>query len=365
MANTIQPTSILTFDNLAQRVMYRFSFTFADFVPIDSETVSVDTQRAFYELCKSMIGDIADDPSLVGLPTDHPDEWMRAHDVMNRHPELYKVRNACLKMFNELYGLLFAAGLCGKLQEGKLILSQSDMPKLAAKTIKTYTAFLERYGLCIETTGDGLSFAFPQNPDILAAWQLLAAKCSGYSDKQRDNATQFALWLHHNDGTYFLERLKALLGLDDGFFSYIAEKYLAMGYGVKYTSNEYGTQYEYLRDIGGLRIEYNTLWPTVRFVSSTCIGIKAILENADVLSEGIKPLLVDFCKKCDDCMGCTKGGKNKKFDVTINAGGTDYRLCPQFMQMEWYNSDISREKIDFLLELNELQERFGKNWKKR
>jgi len=42
-----------------------------------------------------------------------------------------------------------------------------------------------------------------------------------------------------------------------------------------------------------------------------------------------------------------------------------HRLCPEFTQIEWYNSDISKEKIDFMLELNELQERFGKNWRKK
>ena len=121
---------------------------------------------------------------------------------------------------------------------------------------------------------------------------------------------------------------------------------------------------KYAKEVGGLSIEYNTLWPTVRFLNMTSIGIKAILEHADELDEHLKQLLVRFCKHCNDCMGCTKGGKNKQFDITINAGGTDQRLCPQFMQMEWYNGDISTDKIDCLLDFNELQERYGKNWKK-
>lgn len=47
MAENLQ---LLSFDNLAQRVLYRYAFTFADFVPIKSDIVSTQAQRAFYEL---------------------------------------------------------------------------------------------------------------------------------------------------------------------------------------------------------------------------------------------------------------------------------------------------------------------------
>lgn len=39
MAENMQ---LLSFDNLAQRVLYRYAFTFAEFVPIESEAVSVE-----------------------------------------------------------------------------------------------------------------------------------------------------------------------------------------------------------------------------------------------------------------------------------------------------------------------------------
>ena len=78
----------------------------------------------------------------------------------------------------------------------------------------------------------------------------------------------------------------------------------------------------------------------------------------------IKRQIVQFCKPCNGFMGCTKGGKNKQFSVTVHLENGEHRLCLEFVQMEWYNGDISTEKIDFMLELNELQERFGKNWKK-
>jgi len=73
--------------------------------------------------------------------------------------------------------------------------------------------------------------------------------------------------------------------------------------------------------------------------------------------------LVGFCKPCSDCKNCTKGGKNKQFAVMVPLGADECRVCPKFVQMEWYNRDISMEKIEFLLELNERQEKYGEKKK--
>jgi len=354
---------LFTFDNLAQRILYRYAFLFADFVPIESDSVSIDAQHTFYTFCESIVRDVADDPAILGVPTDRPDEWLSAHDVMNRHPEVYQVRNACQKAFYDLSGLLFAAGTHGEYRDGRLNLRLSDAPKLTGKTLGTFSALLARYGLSIEKNGDALSFSFPDCPDALLAWQLLARKCGELPISPRDQAVRFLLWVHYDDPACFLEKIRALLNLDEGFFEYVTVKYREQDYEVHYKIDEYRGTCTYSKDVGGLSIEFTTLWPTVRFLNSTCIGIKAALAHADGMSNDIKRQLIKFCKPCNDCKGCTKGGKNMQFTVALHHDDT-HRLCPEFVQMEWYNDDISTEKIDFMLELNELQERYGKNWRK-
>jgi len=161
---------LLSFDNLAQRLLYRYAFTFADFVPVGSDKVTVEAQRAFYDLLGSIVCGIANDPATLGLSTAHPDEWLSAHDVMNRHPEMYKVRNDCQKAFNDLSGMLFTAGLCGEVRGGRLAVNRGDLPKLTAKTLGTYKKLLEGYGLLMEIGEEALSFDFPACPEALAAW---------------------------------------------------------------------------------------------------------------------------------------------------------------------------------------------------
>lgn len=102
---------LLSFDNLAQRILYRYAFVIADFTPMDSNAVSVEAQRAFHAFCGELVRGIAADPALLGLPTDCPDQWLQANHVMSMYPELYKVRNLCQNAFGELGGFLFAAGL--------------------------------------------------------------------------------------------------------------------------------------------------------------------------------------------------------------------------------------------------------------
>lgn len=114
---------------------------------------------------------------------------------------------------------------------------------------------------------------------------------------------------------------------------------------MRFDINEYNAKVMFSKDVGGLSIEYSTLWPTVKFVNSSSIGMKAMLEHADELEDGIKSQLVRFCKRCNGCGICTKGGKNKRFTVPVHYDGGEARLCPEFVQMAWYNGDISRKKL--------------------
>lgn len=148
-------------------------------------------QRAFYELCGSIIHNISSNPSVLGLSTERPDEWLNAHMVMSMRPELYKVRNECQKAFNDLSCFLFVAGTNGEYKNGRLIVQLSDIPNHTAKTLAIFIKLLESFGLFTENRGDSLSFEFPDFPEALSAWQLLAVKCSEYPDRQREQAIRF------------------------------------------------------------------------------------------------------------------------------------------------------------------------------
>ena len=175
---------LLSFDNLAQRVLYRYAFTFADFVPMESDAVSVGAQQALYNLFGSIIRGFADDPALLGLSTIHPDEWLGAHQVMNRHPELYKVRNGCLKAFNDLSGFLYTVGLYGEFHSGQLAVHKDKTYKITGKMMTVYQDLFGRFGLSVNAGSDMISFAFPEYPEALSAWRLLAAVCGEYPDRQ-------------------------------------------------------------------------------------------------------------------------------------------------------------------------------------
>ena len=353
---------LFSFDSLAQRVLYRYAFVFSDFFPIESDDVSIDSQCSLYDLFGSIVHGLTDNPSVLTLSTAHPDEWLNAHMIMSARPELFKVRNECQKAFIDLSKLLFAIGMYGKFQDGRIVTPVSALPKFTAKKRAVFSSYLAQFDFAIKDDGEFFAVQFPKQPEVLAVLQLLASKCS---EKPRYQETMFMLWLHHNDYIHFLKKIATLIGLDESFCEYIDQKYRSYGYIPTYSVNEYTANCTYSKGVGGLEIAFSTLWPTVRFVNETCIGIKAMLEHADELEESIREQLVRSCKPCNGCMTCTKSGKNKQFAVAVQIAGSTYTLCPEFVQMEWYNSDISREKIDFMLELNELQVRFGKSPQKK
>ena len=60
-----------------------------------------------------------------------------------------------------------------------------------------------------------------------------------------------------------------------------------------------------------------------------------MLENFERLPQIVQQHMIDICRPCNGCMGCTKGGKNKPFTVTVEYQGKTISLCPQFPCHEW------------------------------
>jgi|GEM_PF-1807592 len=358
---------LFSFSSTAHRVLYRYRFSFTDFSPIESDTVKLDVQEAFYDVCKSIVHSIADNPNILGLPTMLSDKWLNAHEILKDCPDVYKVRSACQKAFVDLACFLFYAGQLGTCEDDFLVVNKHDLPKTTGKVFNIYKELLSRSGLMVADRGDTVAFKTPSNPNMPAAWKSLAAACAERPGHAREQALSFILWMHvpDDDGSYFLERIQHLLDLEEGFFHKAAEMYRSKGYDTAFKIDEYKVSVTYSNGISGLSIEFSTLWPTVRFVNLSCIGIKVILENAPACDDNFVRQLAHFCKPCTNCMVCTKGGKNKPFTTEIQLGHNKHHVCPEFVQMEWYNQDISIHKIEFLLTLNELQVKFGRKPQKK
>ena len=349
---------LLSFDCLARRILYGYEFCFADFAAVDSSEVSVESQKGFYDLCKSIVHGLYVDPTLLALSVDDPDAAFHSHECGNSRPDVTKRIKSITKALNAFYEVLYLSGLSGVFADGRLVVRLKENG-IAVKA--AHIKCLEHFGFVIKADKVTAEFSYPAQPDIIGAWMLFAKKCSA-------NARSLHTFIHlaHDcDYTYLLRHIAPLIEVDDAFFDYITDKYLSSGYTPAPSDDIHCINFILKKDVGGINICFNPLWPTVRFVVFSCIGVKAILENIDDIDINITRLLVKYAHKCNDCMGCMKGGKSSKFTVTVTVDGEEYRLCPQFFQIEWYNKDISKEKIDYLLEFNELQEKYGKSWKKK
>jgi len=90
MADSMQ---LLSFESTSHRVLYRYWFSFADFTPVDSGTVSSESQKAFYDIYRTIVQGLTENPAALSLSTVLPDKWLGAHVTLNMHPDIYKVRN--------------------------------------------------------------------------------------------------------------------------------------------------------------------------------------------------------------------------------------------------------------------------------
>ena len=331
--------------------MYRFEFCFADFQMIASDDVTVKTQRKLHELLAAVVHGIYENPLLIGLDTGIADEYLHPHETLNARPVFYKNVKKIWGTALEFFDSLLQFGLRGKFSSNHLTVDSLKLKRI-------YAECLEHFEFVVEGKSRAWSLAYPECPEILGALKLLSAACG-------PDVLRFSHYVPDGDYWYMAKRIEALLMLEDGFFDSVVRKYSEKGYGKTCKEDFFRMCLMCRKNVGGLSIEFTTtMGPTVRFVNCTCIGIKAALEHAHEIDDTTKRQLVKFCKLCNNCMGCTKGGKNKPFTVAVPLSGNESRLCPEFVQMEWFNSDISKEKIDFLLALSEMQECYGKSRKK-
>jgi hypothetical protein len=115
--------------------------------------------------------------------------------------------------------------------------------------------------------------------------------------------------------------------------------------------------------VGGYQIGYNPRkYKPFYFGTANGIGQQAMLNDFDNLDGDLKNHFINICRPCNECLNCTKNGKNKIFTAMVTFNGKEYKLCPNFPRHSWDTMD--RGLIDLLYKYHDAQKVYGVDWKK-
>ena len=264
---------------------------------------------------------------------------------------------------------MYTAGLNGQVVNDTLVV-ESSMTKPKAKTI--YLDYMKLLGFVIEKSKSQIVFSYPNAPDILNAWKLLAEVSNDFGKTTPwENGTlfNFVACVYDGDYMYWLDRSNDLLGAAPGFLRSVFQNYKDQGYSLmiygSLSANEFDMVCTTKKEVSGASFSYRTREKDAYvYKPSNYIGLKAILEQYDTLTEEMKNFLATTCKQCDGCLFCTKGKNNKVHAQVVNFEGQDRKLCPNYPNMWWSNQDITNDVVMLVRDYNELQESNGKDWRK-
>ena len=351
---TIKKTK--SFPTIPQRILYGLKFLYPDHPPDNSEKL--------HTLMAQIINKLYETPNFLNL-NEHPDEAYEWFEVNNKKPELDKIYQSIFKSLFEFYKFLYMAALHGEINNGTLKISNVILKENKTSYKPIYNNLLNELGVSISKEKAELKIT--ADTDILQDLKLLAKKVPvNIFPWMPYNLMGFILCSFTNDFNYVLARIDEANDLNGVLFE-LQKRCLENGYEQSIRSDIGASGYDFTitfkNKIGGFCLGYRPRkYQQFFFGTLNGIGEKAMLEDFENLDKDLQKHFISICKPCNDCLICTKGGKNKIFTININYDGKDYKLCPSFPCHEW--ETIDHELMDVLFKYHDLQEKYGTDWKK-
>lgn len=219
-------------------------------------------------------------------------------------------------------------------------------------------------GFIVEKDGLTVTLTAEKYPLVFPAMRLLTL--NNTHDEQVTGATLFAfsMGLFDSKSDYLITMIEREMGLEPNFFEPYFSQMWQKGY--KFSHNydwcAEGPTFviRFNNNVSGVSI-YFSIHKTHQlfFALSTQIGVKAICEDFENQPQHIKDFLADRLFECNNCLGCTKGGKNARFAIPVVLNGKQRLLCPNSIwighQVEYMNHNMMKALVDF----SALQAQYG------
>lgn len=354
-----------SFDTLPQRIFYNYLLCLSQFRPVKSDEASEQSQAQMHSLCEDILRSLYEDSSLMNIKVE-PDDCFKLHVCNNRKPELSKSFRKAGEQMGNLYRFLCHAAVNGNIDNNTLVVT---LDKKQLKAAGEALNFLPHMGFIVEKDGLTVTLTTEKYPLVFPAMRLLTLNNTLNGQVTGATLFAFAMGLFDSNTDYLIAMIEREMELEPNFFEPYFSQMLQKGY--RFSRNydwcpEGPTfAFRYNNDVSGVSICFDMRKiHQLHFALSTQIGVKAICEDFENQPQHIKDFLVDRLSDCNNCLGCTKGGKNAKFAVAVTLNGEQRLLCPNSIwighQVEYINHKMMKALVGF----SALQAQYGDNWRK-
>jgi hypothetical protein len=341
------------FDSVAQRCLWGYCFAYSDFAPVNSDMADENAQKTLHEWMEQLLKKLYENPGLLDLPRD-ADEAFEWYICNNQKPELNVVYLKIFKILFEFYQFIFAITSFGNIMDRSLLVNISDLKKGKSAFKPAYQKILSEVGVSITKNKTEITIIHENGISLFNAMKLLTQSNSLFNFVRCSFDGKFDYLLPRIDNLCQYDGL--LLELDKECLARGYQKGLHLGFG----PTNFCIRLDYNISVGGFALEYN---PRKRiqfsFATQNGIGVKAMLMDFDKLSPHVQKFLLNVCRRCTHCHGCTHGGKikgAKDQNVDVMYQDEEIAFCSLFP--DFWQERYDRERIDSLFEYHDLQNKY-------
>ena len=339
------------FSSISQRVLYAYLFSFSDFKPIKNEGISETSQESLHTFMRRILEKVYEKPELLSLPLDT--DWAYPINVCNNQfPEVDKIYQSVFKTLYEFYHFLYKSAFYGEVRNNAIIVNRELLKQHKASYKTIFLPLLNDLEIEVKNDKEKTTLFYDGKEEIFPAMKLLACQNTGEYEQYR---TYPPMNYHHNlflfaacsfDGNcnYLIDRLDQVYQLDS-MCKNLEKECLNKGYHFTCKCGITGTDYFFSvilqKNVGGFLFSYNPRkeWK-LSFGTLNGIGEKAMLEDFASLDEDMKEYFLHICKPCNNCLGCTKKGRNEVYTVKVTC--------------------LNSKLIKVLLKYHDLQDKYSK-----
>lgn len=354
-----------SFDTLPQRIFYNYLICLSPFRPIKSNEADEQSQAQMHALCSHILNSLYKQPELMNIKAG-PDDCFELYVSNNRKPELSLSFRKSGEQMGNLYRFLCFAAINGKIGSATLSVT---LDKKQFKAAREALNFLPHLGFAVEKDGLVITLTALKYPLVFPAMRLLANNNAPDGQITDETLFSFAMGIFDGSMDYLIDMIEREMELEPGFFAPYFDQMLQRGY---LAERNYGWcaegptfGFRFSNGVSGVNLCYDMRKiHQLHFSLGSQIGVKAICEDFDNQPEHIKYYMTDRLTDCNNCMGCTKGGKNMKSYVEVTYAGKHRLLCPNSIWIGFQVEYMSHVMMKALVDFSALQAQYGVNWRK-
>lgn len=342
------------FDSLAQRIIYAYTCTYPDCLPIIDKRAGENSQRHMHGFLKATINSIYNNPSLLNFQEEKDgfyEDWM----LNNSNTELDDKMRKAEKVLLDFYAYLSKLGECGDVKDNRLYVSKDKM-----KFVKKRLQQLEHFGLMNESDKTSTIFYCEKYPELFPAWKLLIDTKSAL-DKRQSTRGEIARFIYcmYDPSIYNAQHLYGNITDDSSCIKELEVFFANKGFDRYFDESGICHEKEY-KDKQKASAGFSFQWRKRNQMAITIRvpNFRIALHHFEEMSDNLKELTFSRTKNCDGCGYCTqmdKTGKRLPLTMELEYKESKSGKCPLFPNLTWRN--IDRKDVEHMKELFEFTER--------